>query len=143
MTLDDSAKGLLSNFGGFSIIGGGSYEFTGSPDAATSAIQGLVFLPTQKSVTLGTTETTLFTIVADDGLITPVTDSTTSVATTAVLESYDEWIVRLFGQDAEDPNISPSSTVQKVKGLIYADSGLIFAVSLHYILDDFGAGGQF
>ena len=37
----------------------------------------------------------------------------------------------------------PSSTVQKVKGLIYADSGLIFAVSLHYILDDFGAGGQF
>ncbi len=106
VTLDDSAKGLLSNFGGFSIIGGGSYEFTGSPDAATSAIQGLVFLPTQKSVTLGTTETTLFTIVADDGLITPVTDSTTSVATTAVLESYDEWIVRLFGQDAEDPNIN-------------------------------------
>ncbi len=39
--------------------------------------------------------------------------------------------------------INPSSTVQKVKGLIYADSGLIFAVSLHYILDDFGAGGQF
>ncbi len=38
---------------------------------------------------------------------------------------------------------NPSSTVQKVKGLIYADSGLIFAVSLHYILDDFGAGGQF
>ncbi len=39
--------------------------------------------------------------------------------------------------------VNPSSTVQKVKGLIYADSGLIFAVSLHYILDDFGAGGQF
>ncbi len=39
--------------------------------------------------------------------------------------------------------VSPSSTVQKVKGLIYADSGLIFAVSLHYILDDSWAGGQF
>ncbi len=44
----------------------------------------------------------------------------------------------VVGRDA-----NPSSTVQKVKGLIYADSGLIFAVSLHYILDDFGAGGQF
>ncbi len=40
-------------------------------------------------------------------------------------------------------NVNPSSTVQKVKGLIYADSGLIFAVSLHYILDDSWAGGQF
>ena len=39
--------------------------------------------------------------------------------------------------------LNPSSTVQKVKGLIYADSGLIFAVSLHYILDDSWAGGQF
>ncbi len=43
---------------------------------------------------------------------------------------------------SEQP-LNPSSTVQKVKGLIYADSGLIFAVSLHYILDDSWAGGQF
>lgn len=107
VTLDDSAKGLLSNLGGFSIIGGGSYSFDGSPDAATTAIQGLVFQPEAKRVALGTTETTLFTIVADDGLVTPVTDTTTSVVTTAVLESYDDWVVRVFsGSDAGDPNKS-------------------------------------
>ncbi len=63
-------------------------------------------------------------------------------------QSASEMLEALPGDISENvrktqirPN--PSSTVQKVKGLIYADSGLIFAVSLHYILDDFGAGGQF
>ncbi len=55
-------------------------------------------------------------------------------------------VIKVITSIAEQTNLlalNPSSTVQKVKGFIYADSGLIFAVSLHYILDDFGAGGQF
>ena len=57
--------------------------------------------------------------------------------------AWDEFEIAVRAILGQQVSVNPSSTVQKVKGLIYADSGLIFAVSLHYILDDFGAGGQF
>ncbi len=66
-----------------------------------------------------------------------------ALAELAKLKGEEELFREAFKKYAEAVRINSSSTVQKVKGLIYADSGLIFAVSLHYILDDFRAGGQF
>jgi hypothetical protein len=75
--LDDAAKGTLSG-GGFSDLGGGLYEFSGSVAAAEAALQALVFNPTENRVAPGLTETTTFTLTVSDG-INPVSDNATTV----------------------------------------------------------------
>ena len=84
VTLDAAAKGAFTTLNGFTDAGGGVYTFSGTAAAATSAIQGLVFDPTDNRVTPGSTETTTFTISVDDGVAAPVTDNTTTVVSTSV-----------------------------------------------------------
>jgi hypothetical protein len=81
--LDDAAKGVLTNLGGFSDLGGGLYRYTGTAGAVTTAIRGLVFDPTDDRVAPGSSETTTFTLTVDDGVAAPVVDATTTVIATS------------------------------------------------------------
>jgi hypothetical protein len=84
VTLDDAAKGSFTTLNGFTDDGGGVYSFSGAAAAATTAIQGLVYSPTPNRVASGSTETTTFTIGADDGVYSTVTDNTTTVISRSV-----------------------------------------------------------
>lgn len=53
----DPLVGTFSALGGFSDHGGGSYGFTGSPSATTSALRGLVFTPATGRLAPGESET--------------------------------------------------------------------------------------
>ncbi|MCK5429436.1 MAG: hypothetical protein KAI94_08190, partial [Anaerolineales bacterium] len=86
VSLDDPAKGTLTNLGGFEESPTGTYTFVGTPAATTTAIRGLTFDPTENRVPVGQTETTTFTIAADDGIAAPVSDNTTTVIATSVNE---------------------------------------------------------
>ncbi len=84
VTLDTQAKGSFTTLSGFTDNGDGSYSFASDTVAnGTTAIQGLVFSPTENRVALGETETTTFTITANDGTDT-TSDSTTTVISTSV-----------------------------------------------------------
>ncbi|HEY0225698.1 MAG TPA: Hint domain-containing protein, partial [Mycobacterium sp.] len=65
--------------------GVGTYMLiAGTPAAVTTALEALVFTPTLHQVASGDVVTTGFTLAVTDGIVeTPVTDTTTSVATTA------------------------------------------------------------
>lgn len=82
VTLDDAAKGSLTG-AGFTETPAGTYTFNGTASAATTALQGLTFDPTENRVAPGLTETTTFTLSVNDGS-GPVTDTTTTVVTTSV-----------------------------------------------------------
>ncbi|MCY3021279.1 MAG: VCBS repeat-containing protein, partial [Planctomycetota bacterium] len=82
--LDDAAKGTFTTLNGFVDIGGGVYRFTGTPTECTNAIHGLVFTPTPNRVPAGQTETTTFTITANDGILPVTKDSKTTVVVTSV-----------------------------------------------------------
>ena len=86
VSLDNSAKGVLTNLGAFvRWWPAGTYLFQGTAAAATASIRGLVFVPTENRITVPTTETTRFTISANDGFVaSPVIDANTTVDVTAV-----------------------------------------------------------
>ena len=85
VSLDDAAKGVFVNLGGFVKSAPGVYTFSGIGAAASAAIQALVFDPTENRIPVPNTEITVFTIGVDDGYISsPVTNRATTVAVTAV-----------------------------------------------------------
>ena len=85
VTLSAAANGVLTNLGSFVDQGGGVYKLTGAlPGAATTAIQGLTFDPTENQVAPGNTVTTTFTISVDDGTAPAVTDNATTVIATSI-----------------------------------------------------------
>jgi len=83
VTLDDAAKGALTNLGSFTDQGGGVYEAIGLANAAAaeSALRALVFDPAENRVAPGATETTTFTVAVSDGVATVDNDTTTIVST--------------------------------------------------------------
>ena len=84
IALDDAAKGAFTaaSLGDFTDNLDGSYTLSErSAAAATTAIQALVFEPTENRVAPGTTETTTFTITVNDGTTDTVNDTTTVVST--------------------------------------------------------------
>ncbi len=83
--LDNPAKGVLVNLGGFTLSSPGTYVMQGTPTNITTALRGLVFDPTENRITVPTSEITRFTITADDGyVLSPVTNNATTVNVTAV-----------------------------------------------------------
>jgi hypothetical protein len=70
----------------FSPVNGttGSYSVTGTPANVTSALEALVFTPTEYRLLPGTTENTTFTIHVDDGLGGTASDANTVVRTKAI-----------------------------------------------------------
>jgi VCBS repeat-containing protein len=81
--VNQAAQGFIIPSGGFVDSGGGLYTLTAaSPAAATTAVRGLIFVPTPASrVTELAAETTTFTITVNDGFGAPVQDANTSVTT--------------------------------------------------------------
>ncbi len=88
ITLDTAAKGVFTSASltasGFTNSGGGEYSFTGTAAAATTAIQQLVFDPTNDRVSVGSTETTTFTVSVNDGVASAVTNNSTTVVSTSI-----------------------------------------------------------
>jgi hypothetical protein len=89
VTLSSASNGVLGNLGGGTYDAlTGVYTVSGTPAADTTALDGLVFTPAISDAPLGSTATTTFTIVVNDGINPPVTDSTTSVIATQALTPF-------------------------------------------------------
>lgn len=120
VTLDTAAKGVFTPASlvasGFSDSGGGVYTFTGSPAAATAAIRALVFDPADNRVPVGNTETTTFTISADDGIAPATTNSTTTVVSTSVN------IAPVIGGTAAGQAVLDNATVQPFQAVTITDA---------------------
>ncbi|MFZ6682229.1 DUF4214 domain-containing protein, partial [Undibacterium sp. Tian12W] len=90
ITLDVAAKGAFTAASlaatGFSTADGGlTYTHAaGTPAVVQAAIRGLVFQPGAGRVPVGSTETTTFTISANDGIASAVLNNTTTVIATGV-----------------------------------------------------------
>ena len=83
-----AVKGVLSG-GGFTETdtdppGTGIYSFTGTPEAATTAINNLEFNPTDNRVAVGDTETVTFEIRVDDQINGVVTNADTQVESLSI-----------------------------------------------------------
>ncbi|HEY2146988.1 MAG TPA: hypothetical protein VGH32_03570, partial [Pirellulales bacterium] len=68
LTQSATANGVLSNLGGFTDNHDGTYSFTGTAAAATTAVAGMTFTPTQHQVAPGSSVNTTFTILAADSV---------------------------------------------------------------------------
>lgn len=88
VTFDSAEKGVFTpaslSTSGFSVSGPGAYTFSGTAGNATTAIRALVFQPTMNRVPPGSTETTTFTVSANDGIYASVTNSQTSVISMSI-----------------------------------------------------------
>ncbi|BBB67568.1 hypothetical protein UNDYM_3315 [Undibacterium sp. YM2] len=90
ISLDVAAKGAFTAASlaatGFSTADGGlTYTHAaGTPAAVQAAIRGLVFQPAAGRVPVGSTETTTFTISANDGIASAVLNNTTTVIATGI-----------------------------------------------------------
>ncbi len=84
VALDSAAKGIFSTLNGFTDAGSGSYTFSGTATAVTTAIRGLIFDPSDNRGLPSTTETTTFTIVVSDSQATPATNDTTTVVSASI-----------------------------------------------------------
>jgi|GEM_PF-5304619 len=85
ITLDNPAKGSLQIGSTGFTHNTGSYTYTGSPTAATTALQALTFKPTPGRVAVNSSETTTFKITVSDPTDPHLksSNSTVSVVTTA------------------------------------------------------------
>ena len=84
ITQSATANGTLSNLGGFTDNHDGTFTFTGTLAAATTALDAMVFTPTLHQVKPGNTIGTTFTIAASDGLTT--TTNAASIVTVTAFE---------------------------------------------------------
>lgn len=77
-------RGVM-NGGGFVLVSSGSLEFRGTAAQATAAMRALVFTPFTNRITVGTTESTGFTVSMNDGFTpAPVLDTGSVVTVTPV-----------------------------------------------------------
>ncbi|MBX3745654.1 MAG: tandem-95 repeat protein [Verrucomicrobiae bacterium] len=86
VVLDDPAGGRLTHLGGFAetVYGNGAYAFQGTAAAATAAIRGLVFEPTENYVTVPATWTFTFDILVTDPHVTLPTAGSVQVQVQAI-----------------------------------------------------------
>jgi hypothetical protein len=114
VTLDVAAKGAFSTLNGFTDAGGGVYTFSGTAAAATAAIQGMVFDPTNNRVAPSLTETTTFTISVNDGS-GPVTDNTTTVISTSIND------IPTIGGTVASQAVNDNATISPFSGVTIGD----------------------
>jgi plastocyanin len=137
VSLDLVGKGSFTtpslNSSGFTSIGGGIYEFTGSPSDAETAIRQLIFQPTPNRVVLGTTETTIFTVSADDGA-TP--DSTTTVISSPLDQPT------LFGGGLANQSVNDNATCSPFTSFTITDPNIV-QIHTYTVTIDTAAKGNF
>ena len=76
-----AAAGTFTNLGGFT-GSAGSYTFTGTAPAATTALQGIRFNPVSNVLAVGATSNVGFTLTVNDTIAPTVTDIQTTVRVT-------------------------------------------------------------
>jgi len=114
VTLSNTANGSFTTLAGFSDAGGGVYTFTGTQAAATTAVQGLVFTPTNHQVVPGSTVTTTVSIDVSDS-ITTTSDGTSIVAT--AINNAPSIVGAVAGQAVND-----NSTINPFSGVSISDA---------------------
>ncbi|MFO0376253.1 MAG: beta strand repeat-containing protein, partial [bacterium] len=131
VSLDNAAKGVFTPASlaasGFADAGGGVYTFSGTAAQATTAVRALVFQPTVNRLAVGQTESTSFSVVVDDAMAAPVSNSVTTVMTTSVNDTPT-----VSGAQAGQP-VTDVSTVAPFTGVTIADAdnpGQILSVSV-------------
>jgi plastocyanin len=138
VTLSESstANGAFSNLGAFTNNLDGTFSFTGTAAAASTALQGLVFTPTAHQVTPGNTVVTSFTILAADS-VTSTTDSSSSVHVTAV--NNPPTINGAVANQAVNDN----STISPFSGVTISDPDLSSEPASVTVTLDNAADGRF
>ena len=102
ITLSNRTNGTLSNLNGGSYDGkAGVFSITGSDATVTAAVDALVFTPRAHQGAPGATVTTAFTIKATDTAGATSSDTTTTVAATA-MNSPPEIVGAVSGQRLND-----------------------------------------
>ncbi|MFO7593322.1 MAG: hypothetical protein R6X15_04660, partial [Pseudomonadota bacterium] len=131
VALDTQAKGAFTvaslTSSGFTDNGNGTYSLAATDTTgATNALRALVFDPTENRVAPGSTETTAFTITANDG-----TDTTSDSTATVVSTSINDVPTNLFLSDATVRHSEGSSNVVVgTASTVDADTGESFTYSL-------------
>ncbi|MCX5689580.1 MAG: hypothetical protein NTV94_07315, partial [Planctomycetota bacterium] len=119
VTIDTAAKGVFTpgslTASGFVSAGGGAYTFTGTASAATTAIRALIFAPTVNRVAVGSTETSTFTVSANDSIAAATTDSTSTVISSA----YND--PSTIGSASAGQAVNDTATVTPFAALTIAD----------------------
>ncbi len=138
VTLDDAANGVFTAASltatGFVSAGGGVYTFTGTAAAAQAAIRGLVFDPTNDRGTVGSTETTTFTISVDDGVATATTDNTTTAISTSINDAPT-----ITGATAGQ-TVNDTATIQPFAGITIGDADPGTTLSISVTVDNTAKG---
>jgi hypothetical protein len=123
------ANGTLSNLGGgYYDPATGIYSVSGTAAGLTAALDALTFTPTEHQVAAGSTVTTTFTIGVNDGVAPTVTNSATSVVTTATANTATGPTVKIVGTDGLVS--SGGSTTTMIVGTV-ADNVAINSVTLY------------
>ena len=150
VTLSTVANGTLSKLG----MGGynyttGVYVVSGTAAAVTTALDGLVFSPTQDQAPAGQTETTAFTINVTDSFGESASDSTTSVVTSETSPTYtavqNAWagILRMppipayVSQIATQIDTGQNTLTQFENGLISSDQAIWSTLAVLVTIDAF------
>jgi len=90
--VNNAANGTLGNLNGGNYDPvAGKYSVTGTADAVTAALHGLIFTPTQQQVAQGETIATSFTITATDAAGASITNTKASVIATAANVAPISW----------------------------------------------------
>ncbi|MBS0196832.1 MAG: DUF4347 domain-containing protein [Planctomycetes bacterium] len=138
VSLDSAAKGAFTSgsltTSGFVSAGGGVYTFSGTASAATTAIRALVFAPTENRVAATTTETTTFTITANDAVASDVTDSTTTAVSTSVNDAPS-----ITGASAGQA-VNDNDTLSPFSGVTIADADTGHSLAITVSLDTAAKG---
>ena len=135
ITLDHVDDQSLTNLGGFINQGGGVYVYgstNGSVTAAmiTTALQGIVLVPTPNHITVPTTVTTRLTLSVDDTFAFTVGNSATTVSITA---SNDAPTIAGTGTYS----INDKQTVNPFASVVVADvdNDALQSLTVHIALD--------
>ena len=117
VTLSSAANGTLTNLGNGS-YSAGRYTVTGSAQAVTTAVDGLVFNPTAQQVAPGQSVTTGFTIGVTDTALAHAVDGATSVIATAGMLAPT-----IMGAVADQAVTAPA-TIRPFAGVVVGDQNL-------------------
>ena len=130
VTLDNAAKGALSNLGtGAYNAATGVYTFTGTAAQAQAAIRALVFTPTANRVNPTLTETTTFTVSVSDGIATAATNNATTVVSTSVNDAP------VVGGATAVTNINDTATATPFSAFTISDADSAQTQTLTVTLD--------
>ncbi|MCX5689578.1 MAG: hypothetical protein NTV94_07305, partial [Planctomycetota bacterium] len=139
VTIGNTAKGTFTTLSvgtaGFTNQGGGVYTFTGLASAATTAIRQLVFAPTANRVSVGSTETSTFTVTVNDGVASNVTNTTTTVVSTSINNAPT-----ISGAEA-GVAVNDNATVLPFSGMTIADVDPSQLITLTVTITDVEKGG--